>query len=73
MLILRQKKLYGGNLFNDYSRAKIEKIEPLLKPFTLSYDESYANFNFSEVTEQIHMIETPESQKKMMRLCKMTT
>ena len=63
---IRQKKLYGGNLFNDYSRAKIEKIEPLLKPFTLSYDESYANFNFSEVTEQIHMIETPECLQKMM-------
>ena len=63
---IRQKKLYGGNLFNDYSRAKINKIEPLLKPFTLSYDESYANFNYPEVTEQIHMIETPDCLKKMM-------
>lgn len=66
---VKQQRRAGGFLANDYSDAKWDKIEPIIKDTMITFSQSNAGFT-SEVVEHVLPIKMKQTTAKVIRMLK---
>lgn len=64
---IKEKFIGAGLKVKDYSRARWDLIEPILKPITISYTQEEAGFNYTSVREIIVQIACPDALKAIVK------